>query len=115
MEHLSEHAKVYGMPGEMADGNDVAAVHATVGAAVERARAGEGATPVELLTYRLRGHYVGDLRRYREALDEAEWKAKDPIRRCRARIEVEGGVRAPRGAGRRRRGRIARLTKGETR
>jgi acetoin:2,6-dichlorophenolindophenol oxidoreductase subunit alpha len=92
VEHLSEHAKVYGMPGEMADGNDVAAVRATASAAVERARAGEGPTLVELLTHRLRGHYVGDLRRYREALEEAEWKAKDPIPRCRARLEAEGAA-----------------------
>jgi pyruvate dehydrogenase E1 component alpha subunit len=90
VEHLSEHAKVYGMPGEIADGNDVVAVRAAVGGAVERARAGKGPTLVELLTYRLRGHYVGDLRRYREAVEAAEWKAKDPIRRCHARLEAEG-------------------------
>jgi acetoin:2,6-dichlorophenolindophenol oxidoreductase subunit alpha len=90
VEHLSEHAKAYGMPGEIADGNDVVAVRAAVRVAVERAGAGKGPTLVELLTYRLRGHYVGDLRRYREAVEETEWKAKDPIRRCRARLEMEG-------------------------
>ncbi len=90
VEHLSAHAKVYGMPGEIADGNDVVAVRAAMRGAVERARAGKGPTLVELLTYRLRGHYVGNLRRYREAVEEVEWKAKDPIRRCRARLEAEG-------------------------
>ena len=42
------------------DGNDVFAVRAAVGEAVARARAGDGPTFVEALTYRLRGHYEGD-------------------------------------------------------
>ncbi len=50
-------------------------------AAVARARDGGGPTIVECLTYRLRGHYVGDPASYRKADEVAEWRDKDPIRR----------------------------------
>ena len=46
-----------------------------------RARDGGGPTIVECLTYRLRGHYVGDPEAYRQADEVDEWREKDPIRR----------------------------------
>jgi pyruvate dehydrogenase E1 component alpha subunit len=55
-EPLSVKAKAYSMPGVTVDGNDPLAVFATVGAAVERARAGEGPTLVESKVYRLSAH-----------------------------------------------------------
>ena len=49
--------------------------------AVARARAGQGPTFIEALTYRLRGHYEGDPGKYRELSELADWKARDPIAR----------------------------------
>jgi TPP-dependent pyruvate/acetoin dehydrogenase alpha subunit len=55
-EHLSVKARAFSMPGVTIDGRDPVAVHAAVGAAVERARAGEGPTLVESQLYRLSAH-----------------------------------------------------------
>ena len=46
-----------------------------------RARAGEGPSLVENLTYRWRGHSKSDRNRYRTKEEIAEWQARDPIRR----------------------------------
>jgi len=79
--NVSDHGKPYGMATEIVDGNDVLAVFEAAQAAVDRARGGGGPTIVECLTYRLRGHYVGDPEAYREAGEVDEWRVKDPIRR----------------------------------
>ncbi len=55
-EPLAVKAKAYSMPGVTVDGTDPLAVHAAVGAAVERARAGAGPTLVESKVYRLSAH-----------------------------------------------------------
>ena len=55
-EPLAIKAKAYSMPGVTVDGTDPLAVHAAVGAAVERARAGAGPTLVESKVYRLSAH-----------------------------------------------------------
>ena len=78
---LANHARTYSIPEATVDGNDLFAVLEAARDAVERARAGEGPSFVECLTYRLRGHYEGDPGRYRELSELSEWKAKDPILR----------------------------------
>lgn len=74
-----ERAKAYGMPGEIVDGNDVAAVYLASKRAVAKARAGEGPTFLEFKTMRMHGHSEHDPAKYvpRELLEE--WKQKDPI------------------------------------
>jgi acetoin:2,6-dichlorophenolindophenol oxidoreductase subunit alpha len=62
---IVERAAGYGVPGELVDGNDVEAVRACVGAAVERARAGLGPSLVEARTSRRRGHWAADDQAYR--------------------------------------------------
>jgi pyruvate dehydrogenase E1 component alpha subunit len=89
--HVSVHGGPYGIPSEIIDGNDTLAVLEAGRRAVARARAGDGPTNVECLTYRLRGHYVGDPESYRKADEVAEWRDKDPIRRF-ARLLTEGGA-----------------------
>ena len=79
--HVSVHGQPYGIPSQIVDGNDTLAVLEAARAAVARARDGGGPTIVECLTYRLRGHYVGDPAAYRKAEEVAEWRDKDPIRR----------------------------------
>lgn len=57
---VSERAAAYGIPGVTTDGNDVLAVYRTVLEAVGRARQGKGPSLIECVTYRWRGHHVGD-------------------------------------------------------
>jgi pyruvate dehydrogenase E1 component alpha subunit len=81
VESVSAHAKPYGMASQIVDGNDTLTVLEAARNAAARAREGEGPTIVECLTYRLRGHYVGDPASYRKADEVEEWRGKDPIRR----------------------------------
>ncbi len=91
VEHLSEKAAGYGMPGETVDGNDVEAVRDVVGRAVERARKGEGPTFIEALTYRWRGHSKSDKNLYRTKEEIAAWRDRDPIAAF-AHVLLERGV-----------------------
>lgn len=72
-------AKVFGMAGVEVDGMDVLAVHEVAQAAIARARAGEGPTLIEALTYRFRGHSLADPDELRSATEKEEWLARDPI------------------------------------
>jgi TPP-dependent pyruvate/acetoin dehydrogenase alpha subunit len=92
--HVSVHGEPYGIPARIIDGNDVLAVLEAGRAAVARARDGGGPTIVECLTYRLRGHYVGDPASYREAAEVAEWRDKDPIRRFGGWLQQRGTIGA---------------------
>src|SRR5262245_24033938 len=92
--HVSVHGQPYGMPSQIVDGNDTLAVLEAARNAVARARERAGPTIVECLTYRLRGHYVGDPEAYRKAEEVAEWRDKDPIRRF-AGLLVERGTVTP--------------------
>lgn len=80
---IADRAAAYGMPGETIDGNDVAAVHAAVSRAVSRARAGEGPSLIEAMTWRWGDHSMrANLPRYRSADEEADAeRAGDAIRR----------------------------------
>jgi acetoin:2,6-dichlorophenolindophenol oxidoreductase subunit alpha len=89
---LADRAVSYGMPGEQVDGNDVLAVRSVVGAAVARARAGEGPSLVEALTYRHGGHSRGDAGKYRPDSEVAAWKARDPIDQFGRQMTAELGV-----------------------
>ncbi|MEM8871048.1 MAG: thiamine pyrophosphate-dependent dehydrogenase E1 component subunit alpha [Pseudomonadota bacterium] len=78
---IADRAAAYAMPGCSVDGNDFSAVAEAVESAVNRARAGEGPSLIEALTYRWRGHSKSDRNRYRAKEEIAEWIAKDPIPR----------------------------------
>ena len=86
VENIADRAAAYGIPGVTVDGNDVAAVYDAVRAAVDRARAGEGPTLVENLTYRWKGHSKSDKNLYRTKEEIAEWRSKDPILRFEAKV-----------------------------
>ncbi|MBF2034311.1 MAG: pyruvate dehydrogenase (acetyl-transferring) E1 component subunit alpha [Leptolyngbyaceae cyanobacterium T60_A2020_046] len=77
-------ASVFGMPGVEVDGMDVMAVRAAAQTAVERARAGEGPTLIECLTYRFRGHSLADPDELRSKDEKEEWLARDPLKRFEA-------------------------------
>jgi pyruvate dehydrogenase E1 component alpha subunit len=74
-------AGVFGIPGIEVDGMDIMAVHSVAQEAVARARAGEGPTVIEALTYRFRGHSLADPDELRSKDEKDEWFARDPIKR----------------------------------
>ena len=79
VENISDRAAGYSMPGVTVDGNDFNAITEAIDTAVERARAGEGPSLVESLTYRWRGHSKSDRNRYRTKDEISDWMSKDPI------------------------------------
>ncbi|MFK3676248.1 thiamine pyrophosphate-dependent enzyme [Microbacterium sp. NPDC090218] len=90
---LAHKAIGYGMPGQRVDGNDVAAVLAVLGEAVERARAGGGPSLIEAHTYRMQAHTnADDDMRYREREEVQAWIARDPLARLRAHLTATGAL-----------------------
>jgi pyruvate/2-oxoglutarate/acetoin dehydrogenase E1 component len=87
---IASRAAGYGIPGIQVDGNDAVAVYEAVREAVARARAGDGPTLLECMTYRARGHSTGDPARYRDPAEVEAWLAKDPIIRLERRIVGDG-------------------------
>ena len=79
---IADRAAGFGIPGvRVENGQDIMAVYDAVSTAVDRARAGEGPTLVEVVTYRYNEHSEG-LRLatdYRNADEKADWLARDPI------------------------------------
>lgn len=79
-------ASVFGMVGVEVDGMDVLAVRAVAKEAVARARAGEGPTLIEALTYRFRGHSLADPDELRSKTEKEFWFARDPIKKLGAHL-----------------------------
>ncbi|MBH8575714.1 pyruvate dehydrogenase (acetyl-transferring) E1 component subunit alpha [Nostocaceae cyanobacterium CENA369] len=77
-------ASVFNMVGVEVDGMDVLAVRAVAQEAVARARAGEGPTLIEALTYRFRGHSLADPDELRSKAEKEFWFARDPIKKLAA-------------------------------
>jgi pyruvate dehydrogenase E1 component alpha subunit len=98
---LADRAAAYSMPGEQIDGNDLPLVRDAVERAAARARAGEGPTFIEALTYRQKGHSRTDPGAYRPEGELEQWLKRDPILLFeRALVEAEfaseGELRAER-------------------
>ena len=88
---LAQKASAYGIPGIQVDGNDILAVYAAAREAVDRARAGGGATLVECVTYRLAVHTTADdPKRYRSDAEVEAWRRKDPIPRFQGYLTAKG-------------------------
>ncbi len=83
-------APAYGIPAEIVDGNDVVVVRDVVAAAAERARAGDGPTGIEALTYRHFGHSRTDPGTYRPAAEVEDWLRRDPLELAKARLQALG-------------------------
>ena len=90
VEHLSTRAAGYGMPGVTVDGNDAAIVYGAMQEPLRRARAGEGPSLLECMTFRHGGHHVNDPGLYLPADQLAHWKARDPLVLLRARLARAG-------------------------
>jgi 2-oxoisovalerate dehydrogenase E1 component alpha subunit len=84
-------AIAYGIPGVQVDGNDILAVIQVSQEATDRARAGEGPTLIEALTYRREGHSSSDDPSvYRNPDEPIGWDARDPLARFRAYLRGRG-------------------------
>jgi TPP-dependent pyruvate/acetoin dehydrogenase alpha subunit len=82
--------EAYAIHSVQIDGNDLELVHATVAQAVARARAGEGPTFIEAMTYRLWGHMMGDPQVYRTKQEVADAWQTEPITRLGQRLLALG-------------------------
>lgn len=86
IENIADRAAAYGIPGVVADGNDVLAVYEAAHEAVDRARKGEGPTLIECKTYRHKGHSRFDPATYRPKEEVEKWMKRDPIAQFKARL-----------------------------
>ena len=83
--------RAYGVPSTRVDGNDVLAVYSAVKDAADRARAGQGPTFIECLTYRIGAHSTSDdPTRYRSQEEVDEWSRRDPQKRLLKHLEHLG-------------------------
>jgi TPP-dependent pyruvate/acetoin dehydrogenase alpha subunit len=89
-EQFVDKAAGYGVHGEQCDGNDIIAVYEMTKRAVDRARRGEGASLLETLSYRRKGHAEHDNQAYVPAGEIEAWELKDPVARFEARMLMEG-------------------------
>src|ERR1700681_906810 len=86
----ADRASAYGLERIVIDGNDADAVYRTASAAYRRARAGEGPSLIECITYRHSGHSRADPAKYRPEGELEKWKERDPIKIYRDRLKQFG-------------------------
>jgi pyruvate dehydrogenase E1 component alpha subunit len=88
---IADKAKAYGMHSVRVDGNDLPAMHEVAAEAAERARAGEGPTLIEALTYRVGAHSTSDdPSRYRDEAVTDSWRGRDPLLRLETYLADRG-------------------------
>ncbi len=93
--YLSDRAIGYGIPGHHVDGTDVLQVYKVVKEAVERARAGDGPSLIECLSFRMVGHSAHDDAFYVDKQRMKEYEKKDPILRLEHHLHREGTLNEP--------------------
>jgi TPP-dependent pyruvate/acetoin dehydrogenase alpha subunit len=87
IEDLSKRAEAYGMRAVTVDGQDVEAVYRATVEALAHAREGHGPVFLQVITYRLTGHYIGDPQVYRDKEELARLReTQDPITKLRERL-----------------------------
>ncbi len=77
---IQQKAEGYGMKHQRVDGMDVLAVYEAAKTAIETVRGGSGPMMLEFMTYRFRGHSMGDPERYRKQEEIKKWEEQDPIK-----------------------------------
>ena len=91
---IADRAAAYGMPGIHVDGNDPSAVYFAAKEAIDRARAGQGPTLLEAVTFRFNGHLIGDPGEYIPAPELAAAIAADPYPAFRHALIEKGHASA---------------------
>ena len=76
---IRQKAEGYGIPNRRVDGMNVLEVRKNAGEIIDKIRSGEGPFFLEIITYRYRGHSMGDPERYRQADEIKRWQENDPI------------------------------------
>lgn len=76
---IQRKADGYGMTNAEVDGMDLMTVREVTRQKLEEIRAGSGPQFLEIITYRYRGHSMGDPERYRKAAEIHKWQENDPI------------------------------------
>lgn len=90
---VAARGEAYAIPAQRIDGNDLASVRQTVERAALRARAGDGPTLIEAMTYRWDDHSMrANLPAYRSAEEEDGWKSVDPVERLRQQMAGLGEI-----------------------
>jgi len=83
---IQQKAEGYGMAHLRVDGMDVLAVYEAAKKAIATVRGGAGPMMLEIMTYRFRGHSMGDPERYRKQEEVKKWEEQDPIGLFRAKL-----------------------------
>lgn len=76
---IRQKAEGYGMKSAHVDGMDVIKVREIAAQMLEEIRSGSGPQFLEVITYRFRGHSMGDPERYRTAAEVKHFQESDPI------------------------------------
>jgi len=87
---IAQKAVGYGMANERVDGMDIMAVRKVASEMIEKIRNGSGPMLLEILTYRFRGHSMGDPERYRKPEEIHQWQENDPIGIYRRYLIAQG-------------------------
>src|SRR4030095_15369374 len=86
----ADRASAYGLERIVIDGNDADVVYRSAQTAYEKARAGQGPSLIECMTYRHSGHSRADPAKYRPEGELDKWKERDPIKLYRERLKQFG-------------------------
>lgn len=86
---IRQKAEGYQIPNRRIEGMDILEVRQAAAEALEHVRAGEGPYFLEIVTYRYRGHSMGDPERYRASEEVEKWQQNDPIGIYRAHLTEE--------------------------
>ena len=86
VENISDRAVGYGIPGITIDGNDIITVYETAKEIIKRAREGGGPSLLEVKTYRIKGHFVGDPELYRNKKEVEEFWLNEPIKKFEKKL-----------------------------
>lgn len=87
---IRQKAEGYGIPNQRIDGMDVLEVRETALEVFEHVRSGKGPYFLEIVTYRFRGHSMGDPERYRQQDEIKQWQENDPIGIYRKHLVADG-------------------------
>ncbi len=92
-ENIADRAVGCGMPGIVVDGFDFFAAYEAAGAAIRRARNGDGPSLIEMKFMRYYGHFEGDQQTYRGAGEVQKLReTKDCLKQFAARVTCSGAI-----------------------
>lgn len=94
VDEIASRAAAYGIEGATVDGNNVAAVHAAARDARARIEATGAPFLLEVVTYRMRGHFEPDDQAYVDPAELETWRRRDPIAQLKSRLLAEGHLTA---------------------